>query len=121
MIPDFKKLGFEIMGITIVRLKEPISREKSDGIRETASRIERGNSHAPLMAVNLAGNHDVMFISFFENYAAYAKAMDLTRNLPGIDIENVSGYLVDLNDETHYRLLSLSEAAEHLVKQNDQN
>ncbi len=116
IIPDFKKLGYSIMAITLVKRREPTARESFKEIREVAARIEKENPYASLMAVNVTGKHDAIFIAFYENYEAYSKAMQLTRALPHIEVETVESYLVDLSDETHYRLLSMSEIADHLVK-----
>jgi hypothetical protein len=44
------------------------------------------------------------------------KAMNLTRQLPFADVESLESFLVNLKDETNYRLLSMSAIAEHLVK-----
>jgi hypothetical protein len=42
--------------------------------------------------------------------------MKLTRQLPFADVDSIESFLVDLGDETNYRLLSMSAIAQHLLK-----
>jgi len=39
------------------------------------------------------------------------EAMRLTKSLPHVDAENLESFLVDLNDESNYRLLTLEQVA----------
>ena len=115
MIPDFRALGYTIMGATLLDLGEPFIEERFKEIRETTIKIEENNPHASLLAVNGLGiNKNRLFISFYENYADYAEAMKLRRQIPFVDVERMESLLVDLNDETNYRVLSMSAIAEHL-------
>jgi len=115
MIPDFRALGYTIMGATFLDLGEPFTEERFKEIRKITTKIEERNPHAALLAVNgLGEDKNRLFITFYENYADYAEAMKLTRQLPFVDVERMESLLVDLNDETNYRLLSMSAIAEHL-------
>jgi DNA-binding Lrp family transcriptional regulator len=117
IIPDFSKLGYEIMGITSIHVHEQPSKEGFKEIKRMTAEVEKRNPHAFLMAVNgLGNNKNRLFITFYEDYDAYGKAMNLTRQLPFADVESLESFLVNLKDETNYRLLSMSAIAEHLVK-----
>lgn len=117
MIPDFSKLGYEIMGITSIHVHEQPSKEGFKEIKRMTAEIEKKNPHASLMAVScLDHNKNRVFITFYEDYDAFGKAMNLTRRLPFADVESIESFLVNLKDETNYRLLSMSAIAEHLVK-----
>jgi hypothetical protein len=65
-------------------------------------------------------NKNRLFISFYENYSAFAEAMRLTRQLPFADVESMESFLVNLDDETNYRLLSMSAIAQHLLKKSQE-
>jgi DNA-binding Lrp family transcriptional regulator len=119
MIPDFAKLGYEIMGITCIGVKETYDREAFEKIRSMTAEVEKANPHAALMAVNgINRNKDRVFITFYEDYAAFVKAMDLTRQLPFVKVESMENFLVNLKDKTNYRVLSMSEIAKHILKKN---
>jgi len=114
MIPDFRALGYTIMGATLLGQRE-ISEDKLKEIRKITTKIEESNPHAALLAVNgLGDDKNRLFITFYENYSDYVGAIRLTRQIPLVDVESIQSLLVDLNDETNYRVLSMSAIAKHL-------
>ncbi len=116
MIPDFSKLGYEIMGITSLNVEEKPP-EGFKEIRKATLEAEKSNPHAGLMIVNGIGNNkNRLFIDFYENYSAYAKVIDTIKAFPFINVESVDSFLVDLKDETNLRVLSTSVIAQHLVE-----
>jgi DNA-binding Lrp family transcriptional regulator len=117
IIPDFSKLGYEIMGITSIAVRDQPYKEGFKEIRKLAAEVEKKHPHASLMAVSgINRNKNRLFITFYEDYSAYVEALRLTRQLPFINVDSIESFLVDLHDETNYRLLSMSAIAQHLVK-----
>jgi DNA-binding Lrp family transcriptional regulator len=117
IIPDFKKLGYELMGITSVEAHGELFKEDFEEVRKMTVELEKTQPHASLMAVS--GNcHDRnrLFIAFYENYSAYSEAMRLTRRLPFVNVGSMETFLVDLADETNHRVLSMAAIAQHLLK-----
>jgi DNA-binding Lrp family transcriptional regulator len=116
MIPDFRKLGYQLVGITMVKRKKTPTTEEMAEIREKSKELEKENPSADLMAVYGAGlDKDVLFITFYENYEAYAKGMELVRQIPYLKLEENETFLVDLNDPIHFRILSMSAIARHIL------
>jgi len=121
MIPDFHKLGYEIMGITSIASHEQPSKEGFSEIRRMTSEVEKSHPHASLMAVSGTNhNKNRLFITLYEDYSAYAEAMRLTRQLSFADVDSLESFLVNLGDETNYRLLSMSAIAQHLLKRSQE-
>jgi DNA-binding Lrp family transcriptional regulator len=117
MIPDFKKLGYNILGFTMAKLNKPLDTSGFMAIRESVQKIEKEDPHASLIALSGMGfGKDRIFATFYEDYSAFRGAMELARQIPGTDMKNIESFLVDLGDETNYRLLSLSAIAQHLLK-----
>jgi DNA-binding Lrp family transcriptional regulator len=117
MIPDFSKLGYKIMGITSIYQHERPSEGGFNEIRRLTSEVEKSHPHASLMAVSgISHNKNRLFITFYEDYSAYVEAMRLTKQLPFADVDSIESFLVNLDDETNYRLLSMSAIAQHLAK-----
>ena len=115
IIPDFSRLGYTIMGATLLGLSEPFTEERNNEVRQTVTKIEEGKPHASLLAVSCLGDgKNRLFITFYENYGDYVEAMRLTRQIPLVNVETIQSFLVDLNDETNYRVLSMSAIAKHL-------
>jgi DNA-binding Lrp family transcriptional regulator len=113
MIPDFGKLGYQIMGITSLQLTP-----KADyvEIRKRTIEYQKNNPTAMLTGVKgLGGDKNRLFINFYENYSAYCEIIRKTREFPSINVDSVSSFLVDLTDKTHLRILSMSDMANDLL------
>jgi DNA-binding Lrp family transcriptional regulator len=116
MIPDFKKLGYQIMGVTLVKGGKAVDEEELKEVRKKTTELEKKNPHAALMAVNGMGlNKDTLFITLYEDYAAYSRAMSLTREVPFIELDKIESFLVNLSDQSNYRILSMSAIANHIL------
>jgi len=117
MIPDFAKLGYTIMGATLLNVQEPLIKEKFEEVRKTTIRTERTAPHAALLAINsTTTERNRLFISFYENYSEYVNAMSLARRIPFVNVNSMESLLADLHDETNYRVLSMSAIANHLLQ-----
>jgi DNA-binding Lrp family transcriptional regulator len=117
MIPDFRMLGYQLMGATRLGINEPYSKERFEEIRKATLEMERNNPNAFLLGVNgFSQNANRLFITFYENYSDYVHAMELTKQVPFTNIETIDTFLVDLNDETNYRVLGMSAIANHLLQ-----
>jgi DNA-binding Lrp family transcriptional regulator len=116
IIPDFKKLGYQIMGVTLVKRRNALNEEEFKEARKKTTELEKKNPHAALMAVNGIGlNKDTLFVTFYEDYAAYSRAMSLTREVPFMELDKIESFLVDPSDQSNYRLLSMSAIANHIL------
>ena len=115
MIPDFKRLGYQMMGVTFIGVKESLKKDESAELRKAVEDIEKKDPYASLMAVDGIGlGKNRMFITLYRNYARYAQSMQLTKRLPYVNAEEMESFLVDLNNEDNYRLLTLKEAARNI-------
>jgi DNA-binding Lrp family transcriptional regulator len=114
MIPNFKRLGYEIMGVSFFGRGEPSKKDDREELVKAAVEFEKKNPHANLIAVNGIGlGKGRMFITFYRDYSAYNKAMQVARKLPHMETESLESFLVNL-DESNYRLLSLKQVAAHI-------
>lgn len=121
MIPDFSKLGYEIMGITSLKVVEKPPTGFKD-IRKVTLETEKSNPHAGLMIVNGIGNNkNRLFIDFYKDYSTYTQVIKVLKELPFIDVESVETFMVDLRDEANLRVLSTSVIAQHLAEMSQKN
>jgi DNA-binding Lrp family transcriptional regulator len=119
IVPDFVKLGYQIMGVSFARLEKPQENGISAESRKAVLETEHLHPHANLMAVRGSGfGKDTMFITFYKNYAAYANAMLLTKQISHVSINSVESFLVDLNDKNNYRILSMLAISRHILPEN---
>jgi DNA-binding Lrp family transcriptional regulator len=116
MIPDLAKLGYQLLGITLIKGTKGLTEKEFKEVWKKTIELESKNPHADLMAVNGMGlDKDVLFITFYEDYSKYSKAMTLVRELPFVNLDEIESFLVDLKDKRSYRLLSMFAIADHIL------
>ena len=114
IIPDFKRLGYEIMGITFVK-KRVIDRKENAELRKTVEKIEETHPYASLLALEGTGlGRTTVFITLYRDYGRFSQAMQLANSLPYVDIEGLETFLVDLNDIYNYRMLTMQQVARNI-------
>ena len=117
VIPDFRKLGFELMAITFCKFAKEPSSEEFNEIRKHSIQVARKRNEASLMALNGMGlGYNRVFITFHKNYSSYVKAISDAKTFPYIDPSSVQSFIVNLIDEPHFQPLTLSAIANHLLK-----
>ena len=118
MIPDFRKLGFEIMALIFVRYSKELTPEQYAKVRKAAKEYESENPRAVLMAVKGMGmGYDRAFLSFHENYSSYVETIEMLRTqLPFGAVTSIDSFLVSLTDEQHYQPCTFATIAKYLSK-----
>jgi len=118
IIPDFKKLGYTLASITFVRMKNKLTKNEIQRAREVTIRdlckdcpseivmFERG------MGMNFTG----VIIAMHKNYASYTQLRDRIKVYDFIDQLRTDSFLIDLQDEVHYRYITFSTLARNLLE-----
>ena len=121
MIPDFSKLGFEILSITFVRFTKELTREEFNELRRYSKDLEKQNPGAVLMAMNGMGfGFNRVFISFHKNLSSYIRIMNLIKTIPNVDPTHLESFLISLEDEFHFQPITLSIIANYLLKMREE-
>jgi len=126
MIPNFQELGFQIMAVIFFKLTHTLSPREVEEMHKESRRMEKENPTTFLLAMNGIGmREDAMVISFFRNYSEYAEYMrrakeDAMKRLkPYVDAESIEGFLINLEEGTHYLPITFSRIAANLRKTKD--
>jgi DNA-binding Lrp family transcriptional regulator len=116
MIPDFKKLGYNLMGVTFFSLKEQLSEDGEKELRKTAVEVEKQNTFGSLIIVKGLGLlKDRMFITLYKDYSDFVRTLNFTKQLANVNVESMESFLVDLNDKNNYRILTMAQVARHIL------
>jgi DNA-binding Lrp family transcriptional regulator len=118
VIPDFQKLGYHLFALTFFTWSKSLSKEEREEAKKWALKqspsvasnvvlIERG------MGFGL--NYDSFMASLHKDYTSYTKLMGEAKRSPYLDKANIESFIVNLDDEVHYRYLTFSTLAEHLL------
>jgi DNA-binding Lrp family transcriptional regulator len=115
IIPDFAKLGYTLLGLTLVKRPRAPDEKVAEVFKMTAE-LEKRNPYANLMAVYGMGfGKDVFFATFYKDYSEYVRAMEVTKTVPFTDLDNIESFLVNVSDPQNFRLLSMSQIASHSI------
>jgi DNA-binding Lrp family transcriptional regulator len=128
MIPDFSKLGFNLMSIIMFKLKA-INSEEVQELQKAARELDNQERRPYFMNMEGIGlGKNLVVFSFHENYGDYAtyinemKEAAHSRMKPYINALDIEGFLIDLNYKDHYQPITFSRIADnlrtHAVKKN---
>lgn len=114
MIPDFRKLGYEIMALTFVKLRHLTSEEL-----EEARKVARGDMKAAPQEIimfekGMGQTCDGVIISLHKDYSSYLKLRERTKDYDFI--ESCDSFMISLQNGGHYRSLTLSTIADHILE-----
>ena len=84
--------------------------------------LEQSSSVPPtvvLMERGIGLNYDSFMASFHKDYSSYTKLMDEVKKNPNSDRAKIDSFIVNLDDEVHYRYLTFSILAKHKLSMQD--
>lgn len=116
VIPNFKKLGYHLFVLTFFTWKPDLGKDEMEEARKLA--LEQSSSVAPnvvLIERGIGFGYNSFMASFHKDYSSYTELMNQVKNNPYLDRARVDSFIVDLDDEVHYRQLTFSTLAKHLL------
>lgn len=116
-IPDFYKLGYELLALTFVRFSKVFTPEEVEKAKKTASEFSK---ERPLEIVMIErgmglGCHGI-YMSFHKNYTSYMEFKEWLRKKLALDLADTHSFLISLAGDVHYRPLTFLTLAMHLLK-----
>ena len=120
MIPDFTKLGYELLAITFLKLKRVLSEEEIEKARKVAKeRLKQTSLPFFMLERGMGLGYQGVIISFHENYASYLALRDFLREFTFLEISEIESFLVNLKDEVSYVPPTFSLIAKHIKSLNE--
>jgi DNA-binding Lrp family transcriptional regulator len=117
MIPDFKKLGFDMLSFTFAKLRKQIPEGSVVQTREQVRETLKKNPIGQILGMSGMGlGADRIVVGFHEDYAAYTRFIAFIRSHPRVEVEEISSFIVNLADANQFQSLTLSELANYLLK-----
>jgi DNA-binding Lrp family transcriptional regulator len=128
MVPDFQRLGYQIMAIMFFKLTHTLSQKEVEEMHRESLMMEKENPTKFLLAMRGIGmQEDAIVISLFRDYSEYARYVrsvreDAMKRLkPYVDAESIEGFLVNLEENTHYLPITFSRISANMLKTEDQD
>jgi len=121
MIPDFRKLGYNLCAFIFLKLKDlPL-----EGIETVRAAAKKSLSQSRFVILSLERGlglrRDAVMICLYKDYASYVEHRNVIREFPFIEPSDIDSFLVDLNDKIHYRSLTLTSVAKDLLRSTGKN
>jgi DNA-binding Lrp family transcriptional regulator len=120
MIPDFCKLGFNLMAVIMFKLR-PLSPEGLEELQKASRELDKRERRPYLLVMDGIGlGKDLVVISFHKDYGDYetymrdVKEAASSRMKAYMNMEDIEGFVVDLNYKNHYQPITFSRVADHL-------
>lgn len=115
LVPDFHKLGFEIMAVTLVKLKKELDQGELDKIWKFEEGLLQKSPFAYLMATDGHGlGYNNVVISLHENYSDFVRFVKATREVPYAELAAFDSFMISLSSK-HYQPLTFSVVAKYLL------
>jgi DNA-binding Lrp family transcriptional regulator len=111
LIPDFRRLGFEIMALNLIRLKKEPTEEELKKLREYGDEYEKRGPFALALAVSgMGAGYNRATMSFHEDYSSLLEFINESKRSPWSQFYEYDTFVTSLADD-HYRTLSFSTVA----------
>ena len=118
-IPNFNKIGYHIFALTFFSWKHGLNVEEKEEARKLAlEKSPHVADNVVLIERGIGFEHDSFMASFHKDYASYTELLKEARANPYMDTHKLQSFLVDLDDKVHYRYLTFSTLAKHMLEKN---
>jgi DNA-binding Lrp family transcriptional regulator len=122
IVPDFRKLGYSLCAFIFLKLKASLSTDGIEAAREaTRERLSKTPYVILMLERGIGIGRDAVMVCLYKDYASYAEHRNMIRDFPFIESSNIDSFLIDLNDEIHYRYLTFASLAKDLLNPTGKN
>jgi len=119
IVPDFRKLGYTLLAVTFVKLKH-LSQDEIEKARESARESVKSNLNFIMLERGMGMGYDGVFLSFHKDYTSFTDLKKWLAQFDFLEISDIQSFLINLEDEVHYRSLTFSTLAKHLLELHEQ-
>jgi DNA-binding Lrp family transcriptional regulator len=117
IIPNFNKIGYHLFVLTFFSWKQGVSKnEKEEAIKRAQEKAPSVQSNVVLIERGIGLRYNSFMGSFHRDYSSYTELMREIKKSPYLDSARMESFIVNLDDEIHYRSLTFSTLAKHLLE-----
>jgi DNA-binding Lrp family transcriptional regulator len=120
-IPDFNKIGFGLLAVTIIKFGRMVNEEDFDKLIKEGRNLDK-KVGLPIVMITrgLGSAYDMIIFSLHESYSSYTKIMAALKELPFLDEAVFQSLVTDLESKEKYRNLTFSALADYLNRASPQ-
>jgi DNA-binding Lrp family transcriptional regulator len=116
MIPDFHKLGFDLLVLTFVKIQESGLKETGKSTRIIED-MKESLPEAVMVERGIGLGYDGVIVSFHKDFSSYMKFRERVTRFDYLELSGIESFLISLVDENRYLPLTFASLAKHLLMQ----
>jgi DNA-binding Lrp family transcriptional regulator len=118
VIPDFNKLGYHICALTFANFETPTDLQAMRKLIEEYGNRLAEIPQAVMIERGLGEEANGVVISLHEDYSGYTEFQRWLNQFSTSSKFALHSFIIDLDDRVHYRYLTFSTLAKHLLEMN---
>ena len=117
LIPDFGKLGYELIAFTFLHFHEPLTDKEYSKVEEEARELAKEIPQTTLMIMSGTGfGFERVVVSVHENFTCLTRLLELIRRTSIRPIDDMKTFIATLGAGRHFQHPTFSMILEHLLK-----
>jgi len=116
VIPNFQKLGYQILAVTLFKYKRRFDAEK---VKKAKKILGKSFSEGPFEIImaerGLGGGYNAIMMSVHRDYESFTALMNWAQQFYDLELDEFESFLVNLAEEVRYLPLTFSSLARHLL------
>lgn len=122
MIPDFHRLGYEIMALTFIQNEKKSGMEELEDLRTKGRELEKNSATSALFIMNGIGrDSNRVILSLHESYSSFADFVRLMKQLAAYNVHYVDSFLISTTDKSHSRPLTFAVLGDRVASIKETN
>lgn len=122
MIPDFHRLGYEIMALTFIQNEKKSGMEELEDLRTRGRELEKNSAVSALFIMNGIGrDSNRVILSLHESYSSFADFVRLMKQLAAYNVHYVDSFLISTTDKSHSRPLTFAVLGDRIASIKETN
>lgn len=119
IIPNFNKLGYHICALTFANFATPKDLYAMRKLIEEYGKRLSEIPEAVLIERGIGEQSNGVVISLHESYTEYQKFLEWLQQFSSSSKYILHHFIIDLDDKVHFRYLTFSTLAEHLLRKEE--
>jgi DNA-binding Lrp family transcriptional regulator len=116
IMPNFRKLRYKIMAITLFKYKKRFDADKIRRAKEILSESFKKGPFEIIMAERGMGcGYNAVMISIHKDYNSFAELTNWAQQFYSLELGEIDSFLIDLAGDVRYRPLTFSALAKSLL------
>ena len=116
IIPDFNMIGYHICALTFANFETPKDLQAMRKLVEEQGRRLSEIPQAVMIERGIGEGANGVVISFHQTYSDFVEFQKWLKQFGSLSKYGLHHFIIDLDDKVHYRYLTFSTLAKHLMQ-----